>query len=309
MQSNIERYDYSIINSIDGSEVSSHLIVDAYQTINNPFTKSSVILGIANQQHVAVKFSGYEWGPKREWEGLIQANQAGVPSPKILFTIKDQSERFGIVSEKIYGTNLYKNPSEELRLEFGNIVREMHDHIPIIGREWQESGRSDFSYYSRIMKKWRKSETMEINSNSRSQALLSELSNTIDTQFKSFKSVFVHGDLHNDQVIVTRSNNLCVIDFENWQEEHPLYDLAIYLFHTLRTKQNDSDFINFFKGYTGNISFTDMDKNIISFYLLFTTMRAVDYYAKLIPTDLKFAIINLQHTLSFIHTEKLWKLT
>ncbi len=275
----------------------------------NPYTKSRVLLGnLQNGLDVAVKFSGYKYGTKREWDGLRLVNTAGVSAPQLLCAVKDEaSGRHGIISTRVNGKNLNTERSDLYRYKLGKVIAYAHDNVVIAGNEWQGSGKHDFTYFEEQMSSFRESHIAEINSTSMPYSMLRLLSKGVDTKFSSIVPVFTHNDVHNAQAIVGVDDEVSVIDFEEWKEEHPIKDLSIYLLHTLRNKEPFSDFTNFCLGFNRDRNLENDDLNFLGFYLLFAAIRSVDYHSKTLPSYVKTAIKTLDIITEALNTELIYK--
>jgi hypothetical protein len=289
-------------------ETGDPLDVSIYERIDSPFTGSTVFFGYnGSQNHLAIKLSAYqEWGPQREWDGLTRAYEHNLPVPKPYFLVTDSEGKTGIVSEKIDGGDLEANPEQSLKKEFGRLVREMHERVPVVGVEWVGTGRQDFSMYRHYLDRFQSSSLESINGRSDAFALLSDLSEATRTENQSIQPVFNHNDLYNQQALLDHNHQLRIFDFEMWREQHPLDDVAKYLFHTLRTGRPHDDFIVFSEGYLNGGKYSDEQKSILAFYLLFTSMRGVDFYSRFRPHEIDLSISYLERAVEYVEKERLW---
>lgn len=97
-----ERLSYVPIETLHSQERDSAESIEIYGKKDSTFTGARIFFGI-NQagDHVVVKFSGYTWGAKREWEGMQKVYKSGLPTPKPIGIIKDEGGNLGIISEKL----------------------------------------------------------------------------------------------------------------------------------------------------------------------------------------------------------------
>ncbi len=286
---------------------SSEAIIDleVYERSTTDFTNSEIIFGITRSgEEVVLKFSRIPWGPQREWKGLRIAYEGNVPTSRPIALVLNSEGRYGIATERINGSSLYQAP--DLIDQFGRIVRNMHDAIKISGEEWISTGKFDFTYYESLIELWRKGNFLDTKETSDARVLLEDFARMVGNNFKYVKPVFNHGDLHNDQVRIDNADELRIIDFEMWQESNPLDDVSMYLLHCLRVNRG-TDFLDFIKGYTNNRSLSDQDRMMMSFYLIFSGMRGVDYFLRFKPKKIIFALEQLQTIIQYTKDESLWK--
>jgi aminoglycoside phosphotransferase (APT) family kinase protein len=302
--------EYPITHYAPGFNYSDETIkVDVYKRVGNPYTKSRVLFGnLQNGLDVAIKFSGYKYGTKREWDGLRLVNSVGIPAPILLCAVRENTNgSHGIISTKIQGDDLYKKKSNSYRYNLGQIISDIHANVPITGNEWQDSGKQNFTYFENQINSFSKSTISEINSTSKPHAMLQSLSKNVDNDFSGTVPVFTHNDIHNEQAIVNQAGKVSVIDFEEWKEEHPIKDLSIYLLHTLRNHQPLSDFKNFSLGFNHDRKLESDDLNFLAFYLLFAAIRSVDYHSKILPSYVKTALTTLDIITKTIDAETFYK--
>src|SRR3989344_1709089 len=291
------------------SETGDLIPVRVYERLLSPYTENVVFFGYGEDgEHLAIKFS-----PKadREWEALQKTTQYGIDSPRPYAIIINNGCSLcrslygdkGIIMKKVEGINLYQAEDNSYKMLLGKIIRSMHERIPVIGEEWGEQGY-DISYYISLLDKLE----IPVKETEVARLLLKGFIDTVEGRNKQINPRFVHHDLHDDQVRLTPSKRLAIIDFEDWIEGNPLDDIAIYLFHNLRTKQPEANFVDFVKGYTGGHRFADDDNSVIGFYLLLTGLQMVDHFSRFTPQDLHYSLRYLDRCTNFIREERLWKI-
>lgn len=296
------------IESRKDSFTDFELRFNVLRQILSPFTGSSVLFATTESGfEVAIKISVREGGTEREWLGLNKVYTAGVPVPEPLVLARDEEWNLMLILEKIEGEKLLYNPKSELRYQLGQIVRKMHKRVPIDNEEWAKGGKSDFTYYDRHLFYWLGSPIKELAANSRTQVLLVGFADAMKNYCRGVMPVFTHHDIHDGQVFVRENGELTLFDFENWQEEGWLSELAHYLFHSIRTERAASGFREFVKGYLKASAFTENERSALIFQLLFTSARAVDYFSRYKQSYLKTALNNHRKVLGYIDQERLWK--
>lgn len=296
--------------SVKNLENSNFLQFEITGQAKAPFTGSEVLFALDEEgQEVAIKFSSYNWGAKREWRGLQKVYQAHVPVPVPLAIIQDSNNRLGIISSKVHGFNLFetKHPKDQLKFRLGTIIRNMHNNTTISGEEWRHSQKNDFTFYDKNLSKWQKSQLAELQNTSPAIQLFRKFSLTAIDQLPNVSPVFIHNDLHDDQVLINERGDIIVLDVEFWREDNPLNDLATYLFHSIRTQRPWEDFVSFSQGYLGENSYSENDKNLIAFYLLNAALAGLNHFSQHRKQELWTAQLYLSRIQEFLTKETLWK--
>lgn len=303
-----ERLLFTSLHTRSNEQVQPIETIDVFEKKISPFTESEIFFGTTQfGENVTIKFSKIPWGPRREWSGLQKAYNSGISTPAPYALIRSIEGKVGLVSQKIDGVNLYVNKDPALKRTFGCVVRRMHDRVPIKGNEWTKSGKADFSYYDKIIHQWNSLGLDIVKEGSIALELIKQFSQAAQDGVKKSKPVFAHKDLHNDQVFVSPKNELYLIDFELWKESNPFDDISIYLLHSLRTRQPREDFTEFCRGYKDQESYSEEEKMLISFFLLFSGGRGIDYFSRFRPKQIASAIDQLNRITTYISQEKLWQ--
>lgn len=290
----------------DGGE----LALSVYENFVTAFTNSLILFAEDEQgQEVVVKFSTYEWGAKNEWRGLLKADQANIPVPKPIALVKDAGGTLGIVTRKIDGENLYKSRRRDdgLKRKLGTVIRDMHHRITISGHNWVQSGKSDFTYYDIRINEWKASGVDDLRADSKAQVILAALTKETSNMFADILPVFNHNDLHDDQVLVSRNQDIFLIDVEMWREECAFNDLATYLFHSLRTERPEEDYVEFLDSYRGGEKLSSDEQSMMAFYLLYLGLRGIHFFAKFKPQNIYLAQQHLRKVLRFLEKEMPWR--
>lgn len=261
------------------------------------FNGSTIIIGESDGRNLVVKFSAYPWGAQREWRGLRKVFAAGIPSPTPVAFIP--GEKPGIITEYIPGKGLQDDPDISLRYNLGILIRNMHERVSTEGTEWH--GKDDFTYYDQKIAQWGKDHIGGV-----AIDIMQELAIDIGNSFKLVEPAFTHHDLYDHQAIINE-DGLYLLDFEFWRESHPLDDLSSYLMNTIRTESYTDYFWEFCRGYGSERNFTEEQKKIIAFLLLFTSCQSLEFYKNDRPRDLQKPTNDHEKAISFVKEESLWK--
>lgn len=212
-----------------------------------------------------------------------------------------------MILEYVEGPPIFKNPDMRLRTKMGVTVLKMHESVVVNGNDWQKSGKPTFIYYDRSLFKWSVETGNQLGPESKVQEIIKKFAGTASSYCEASIPVFNHNDLHEGQVIVNTAGDVVLLDFENWREDTKLNDLAYYLFQLIRTKSSFENYKAFLMGYLGTKTLTDSDKSVLSFYLLFISARALNYFLMTESKYIKIATDTHDRVLKFVEEERLWK--
>lgn len=300
-----ERLSYRYVGT--PRERDSQESIEIQEKRDSTFTGARIFFGTTPAgERVAVKFSGYAWGAKREWEGMQKVYNSGLSLPRPIGIVKDENGSLGIISERFEGRNLYEESDPELKFRLGNFVKNIHSSVPIEGAEWKSAGKNDFSFYENKTHEWRNSGIGVISAGTEIDELLREFGKTVPDHIAKNSPVFIHGDLHDGQAFVNPDRNLYVLDYEFWKECNPLNDLAIYLLHSLRTNRPREGFIELTRGYANMGNYTEPEKWLISFFLLFEAVKAIEYFYAYKPNAVNVAVSQLSKAVDYTKRSQLW---
>lgn len=254
---------------------------------------------------VVIKISSKVGGSENEWQALVRAYDMDISVPKPLLLGKTDSGQDAIVSLRIFGNSLSLDMGVGIRDSLGKVIKKMHDSVFVNGAQWAKSGKKDFSYYENTLHRWINSPLSDIKYGS-VQAILSELSQPMANYCYKTSPVFNHNDLHDGQVIL-EGNKIVLVDFENWQENSRLNEIAFYLFHCIRMNRRLDNFNEFLRGYLEGVSISEEEKIILLFNVLFISSRALEYFSLRNVKYLETAKNNHRKVLDFVEKETLWK--
>jgi len=270
-----ERITYFPIESRNTEFSVPQVILNVHKKEIAPFTGNSILYATSESRtEVAIKISTNSGSTQREWKGLNMTYGAGLSVPKPYALAKNKDGEKLLISEKIEGELLYTSNNARLRIDLGKITRDMHDKVPVSGTGWSSSGKTDFSYYSELLRKYLGSPLNELQSNSETQVILNKLSDTMLNYCGNAIPVFNHNDIHDGQAIVKRVNK---------------------------------NFDAFLNGYLDSNDLTDTEKSVMTFYILFISTRAIDYLQNIKSRYLERARETHKKVLRFINSERLWK--
>lgn len=299
---------FKVIDQINHNDNLQFINVDILDSKLTPFTSSLVIFGRTSDDGlIAAKFSTMPGGAEREWRGLVAIHNVGVSVPRPIALVKNNHEQLGLVSSFVQGYDLITNQHPRDHFNFGGAVKSMHDLVQTNGAEWTRLGKNDFAHYDRYINHCGDLIKNGVVGSKRGHELLKLFAAALGKRLGQLKPTFTHYDLHDKQVIIDSLSKLHLIDFERWREGDPLDDLAIYLFHSLRMNRPYEFFIEFTRGYLNNAHFTDMEKSVINFYLLYSGFMSVDYFRRFRESELPFAIAQMDKVVQYVSEERLMK--
>ena len=303
-----ERITYFPIEGMDVEFSVPQVVLNVHKKEIVPFTGNSILYATSESgTKVVIKISTSNSGAQREWKGLNMAHGAGlsVPEPYALAKSKDNEKL--IIFEKVEGELLYTSNQTRLRIDLGEIVKDMHNQIFVSGNGWVSSGKPDFSYYEKLLNRYLKSSLNELKAGSETHTILNKFVNVMSYYCKTITPVFNHNDLHDGQIIVKPNQKLVLLDFENWKEETQLNEISYYLFHLIKDGSVNRNFDKFINGYLKSYRLTDTEKSVMTFYLLFISARAIDYFKNTGSKYLQKALETHKKVLRYTNDERLWK--
>jgi hypothetical protein len=199
----IESHRFDTINSPTESKSSIELKLGEKTKV--PFTGAEIIHATTiTGDRVVIKKPLRNEQARHEWEGLKIAESTGISVPEPVALVNYTENQLAIVSGYIDGEKLYETPNPDIKFEVGKQIKMMHQRAHINGNSWTSSSRSTFIYYDRYIFNWTNGDIEELNKNSRSVAILEELTDSAEQFCVNSKPVFNHNDLHDGQVIESR---------------------------------------------------------------------------------------------------------
>ena len=272
------------------------------------FTRNTILFGSTKSGiQTTVKISTNRNGAMNEWEGLNMTYDVGMPVPEPYALAKNSDGVQVLISQKVDGELLHTNSQTGKRYDLGQIVSFMHNKVGINAENWKSSGKPDFSYYENLLNKYLKSSLNELKTGSETHTILNKFVNVMSYYCKTTTPVFNHNDLHDGQIIVKPNQKLVLLDFENWKEETQLNEISYYLFHLIKDGSVNRNFDKFINGYLKSYRLTDTEKSVMTFYLLFISARAIDYFKNTGSKYLQKALETHKKVLRYTNDERLWK--
>lgn len=275
-----------------------------YQEIANPFNGGAVAFAIFNGEHIAIKRSKVPGGAQHEAVGLRKVIAAGIPTTPLIGLAEEEDGTIVLVTSKLSGNNLFTEREPMLREELGRMVGSMHREIPVTGTIWRSSEYANTS--NLLSKVTPRLESIDSTSlRQKSASLLNQLIEAVHERIPEISPSFLHGDIHNGQVLLLDNGPLALIDFEAWTEGDSVRDIAMYVFHTLRTRQPREDIEAFLKGYLTGRAFSEEEKGSLSLYALIIGIGSVSYYKVMMKNQYKYALDYLNRVVDYIQSGEL----
>lgn len=279
------------------------------RSLLSPFTQSLLYFGrmLPLAEKAVLKVPKYQSQLAQEWTGSKRVFEANLPVPEPLGLIQlDGSDQRGMVFEYAEGAPLYQNPDPGKRANFGKIVQAMHSRIPVMPADWINNERSQLSHYEKVRAIWEHLDLPDNDDLKRSIELYDLLARQLMDQILVSRPSFLHGDLHDGQVI-HNNGRMTLFDFGMSREAQALQDLAIYCHHTLRTKSDPENIRYFLTGYFENTPMSESDKQLLTYFLMYTALRSVEWYAKFLPQKIDYPLNVLPSVNQFVEEETVWK--
>ena len=182
----------------------------------------------------------------------------------------------------------------------------MHSALPVSFQNWKRNEKSQSTHYDQVRAKWGSLGTQDNEGFKRSLQKYESLSREVMSDVLLSRPSFLHGDLHDGQIIVNEQKQT-LIDFGESREAQALLDAAIYCYHTLRTRSNIENISQFISGYSEYNPLNEKEKEILTFFLLYTSLRSVEWYVKFRPRDIEYPLSHLPTINSFLEEEHVWK--
>jgi|GEM_PF-4631676 hypothetical protein len=281
-----------------------NLVVNVKEKRKTDFYGNNIVF-CENSDGVEVvgKFPSKGSHARHEFAGYKTAEASGVRVPGVVGIVKDERGKLGVVTKRIIGKNLYSDHSEESKFILGATVNKLHNFRRI---ESTHLLKKEYPKYVEQINDWSRTELATILNAPGVYSILGNFSSDVEDEFQGTKLTFTHQDLHDDQVIVS-CGLLYLIDFEDWRIGHPMEDVAIYLYHSLRTKRHPEDFRRFVDGYFAEDNFSDADKSCVSYFLLFYGMCMGNYFSQYRKYEIPFVAEYLHRSIDYVKGEELWK--
>lgn len=257
-----------------------------------------------DDQEVVAKFPPESYRAYHEFKAYQLAESQAINVPKTVGLISDQLGNIGFLTYRIRGNNLYKVNYEGVKYQFGNIIKSLHT-IDVPNNIY--SYPSNYHDYDEKLYKWSRSPISGYLSETPIYSLVDRHLQTVADSLENQRRTMTHHDLHDDQAIVSE-NRIYLIDFEEWKLSHPMEDISIYLYHSLRTKRPIQDFVNFMHGYSKDKPTSESDKILLNYFLLFFSIEMLDYFASNRTVEVPYAIDYLKRSVEFVEKEKIWKM-
>lgn len=282
------------------------VVFTAQSSFPTSFTQSMLYFGSLEKidRPAVLKIPRYPSQARHEWTASQKAFAARVPSPEPLSLVQTDHGA-GVVFEFVKGEQLYKMGEPERRFGVGEIAGKMHQALPVPPERWETNEKSQASHFDRVRRNWDELGIQNADFDT-SVMMYDTLSRQLLQEALTARPSFLHGDLHDGQVLVN-GDRQTLIDFGAAREAQAVYDLAIYCYHTLRTKSSQENIRHLLAGYAEAAGLPEGDRKLIPFFLLYTALRSVEWYAYNQKAKLYYPLSHLPAVNAFIDGEKLWK--
>lgn len=289
----------------------SDFYIDVGQKLQTSYSGNELYYATLFQNRpVVVKFSVFNQVAKREWNGYVLAfeNQVHTPEP-IALVARDREPTIGFITTHLTGPLLSEVDSDERTFLLGKELNKLHA-IALPGYGYlSEDGSFQFENMDAYLQYWFDKTIPFLQNQPKAAQLLHQLHDLCQSRLSRIKSSFLHHDVKKDNMIYNDDGNIYLTDFEWWQGGDPLDDLALYLYHSLRTNQGDARFSTLLQGYfEDSAHLTDKQRTALMFYLLLGGSRVVSFCSRVIPDKLPEAESDLEKSVQYIDSEKIFRI-
>ena len=275
------------------------------------YSGSHFYLGKIYKEHKKsiVKFSVFEGGAVREWDGYTLAFSHNIATAKpIALVTREQNPQVGLITEYIPGLSLEDEYTNQHLFMFGNELHKLHA-IVVSGYGHISNSGPHFQSTQDYLNFWFDKLLPYIEKQSDANSLFKELQDAASQRIYQQDPRFIHGDPKLENVFKL-NNNIKLIDFEWWQGGDPMDDLSVTLYHIVRTGKNISVFNQIIDGYFQDTDkMSDIQKVSLNFYLLLSAIKVISFSEGMNPTKVNEAYKDLDKIIRYIGTEHLFKIS
>lgn len=274
------------------------ILVKALTPLNGFYDKNYKIT-TANFDYF-VKIYGFDKlaSIKFQLDFLSKCFKSGLPVAKVIQTNSNTSyfkidKTYGILQEFLDGEQLRNiKINHNIVTNIGFILGSIHKlshRSNFVGKKWKKY-QWDLAQFNLVMKDYSKIKTIFPSS-------ISDLINEVMTEWKSNKEKLLklrNGAIHNDfqgrNILVTKGNNISIVDFGDAINSWYVADIAISLAHICFATEQPSVFIkSFLQGYQKQFKLLKLEKKYLP---LLMKMRAVTAIVEIQLLRGKKAIFN-----------------
>lgn len=273
--------------------------------INKEFTSEYVGTPICfgtleDGTEVVLKFNNLDGGAEREFFGLTLAFNNQIPTSRpIAMITRDSDSRLGFLMEKVDGKPFREFGSELHEQLFALALLKLHS-IQVSGYGTIHTGKAQFKNYNDYLKMWLDKTTPYMEMNGGDMSLFYRLKQQGDSHMKSQTPKAIHRDPKDENVLITPDNKISLIDFEWVQGGNPLDDVAVYLYHAIRTNKDPSRIQAFMNTYFKGRELNSGEKHDLLFHLMLASGRTVSYCSRFNQGHLSEAVKDMNKVTDYI---------
>jgi len=291
------------LKMVDSGEILKILVDEERFTT---FRGNKVVFGtMSDGQSVVAKFPHNKDSATHEFAGYRIVAAESIRVPSVIGLVSNATGNVGILTHRIFGKNLYEDNFNGAKYQLGTMVKQLHGLK--VGGNAVHANASVYSDYETKVKRFLTAPFNELIRDVPIYRLMELLSQDVGGDIDNQSGVMTHHDLHDDQIVAV-DRLLYLIDFEEWEISCPTDDIAIYLYHSLRTKRPESQFVDFCRGYTQEEEFGESDKTVMNYLLLQFSLEMLDYYANYRTKEVQYAVLYLQRAVDYVNKERVWKI-
>lgn len=277
------------------------LSVNITGQFNSEFSGTPIHYGeLEDGRKVVVKYTTGASNARREYSGLVLANDRGIPSAKAIGLIApDESHSEGLIMERVVGRSLNETTDPRYDFQLGQVVNKLHKiKLDTFGPLTDDS--VTFSDGSEYLNFWLDKTLPHIQHNPEAVSALGNLFSQSGTELTTSDPRLLHRDLKDQNVIVDEYENVKLIDFEWAQGGIPHDDIGVYLYHAVRVGKPMHRVQSFMDGYSANQDFSDEQKYAMLFSLVLSSARTVAFCARFNQDRFDQADKDMQNALQFV---------
>lgn len=287
-------------------QITDNTTFEVDSTITSKLTGNELYFGWLPKRDSlkCAKFSVFGNGSQREWDGYLLAFSHKVPTATpVALVSREQKPRLGIITDRVHGPSIEAAPTEAQLHQVGIELRKLHA-ISVPGYGYFAKAVPQFRSAQEYLSFWFEKTLPYIEKKPSVYALFKQLHDAASVRIYSFSPSFIHKDVRLENVLVD-AGGIKFIDFEWWQGGDSMDDIAIALYHWVRTEKRPDSFKPIVDAYFKGSAVTDQERITISFYLLFQALRFVSFCERINPAHKAEAYQYLDKIIEYIDSEHL----
>lgn len=275
--------------------------VEINKKFASEFVGTPIYFGtLEDGSEVVLKFNSLEGGAEREFFGLTLAYNNQVPTSRPISMItRDSDPSLGFMMEKVEGKPFRDFSTEFHERLFALVLLKLHS-IEVGNFGLIHTGEAINISYSDYLDMWMKKTVPYMSENGADMNLFHHLKNQGDSHMRNQTPRLLHRDPKDENVLITPDGQVSLIDFEWSQGGSPLDDIAVYLYHAIRTDKQPSRVNEFMRAYFGEKDLDSAKKHDLLFHLMLASGRTVSYCSRFNTERLDEAVLNMNKTTDYI---------